>query len=95
MRHAAAQAATQPDLGANQEGGREDQFLSVRVLAREASKIVDQLNLPISGSRTRKLVRQFVHEGRADVNFRTWFISYADPTGETAVRNVLREKRQA
>lgn len=95
MRTGAAQAAIQPDLGANQEGDREDQFLSVRVLAREASKIVDQLNLPISGSRTRKLVRQFVREGRADANFRTWFISYADPTGETAVRNVLREKRQA
>ena len=87
-----ATAATSPDLGANQEGSRRDEFLSVPVLAREARKIVEELRLPISGSRIRKLVRRFVETGRSDVDFRTWFIAYADPTGETAVRNVLRER---
>lgn len=80
----------QPDLGANQEGTRADGFLSVPVLARQARRIVEDLNLPISGSRVRKLVARFVREGRADIDFRTWFIAYADPTGETAVRNVMR-----
>lgn len=80
---------TQPDLGANQEGSREGDFLSVPTLSRQAHKIVATLDLPISGSRVRKLVRRFVREGRADIDFRTWFIAYADPTGETVVREVM------
>lgn len=83
-------AAIQPDLGAKQEGARAEGYLSVPTLVRQARKIVEEQQLPISGSRLRKLVRRFVDEGRADVDFRTWFISYADPTGETAVHNVLR-----
>ena len=82
--------ATQPDLGANQEGEGQEEFLSVPVLARQAFKVVEDLDLPISGSRVRKLVRRFVREGRGDIDFRTWFIAYADPTGETAVRNVMK-----
>lgn len=78
-----------PDLGANQEGSRRDEFLSVRTLSAQAQHVVAILNLPISGSRVRKLVRRFVAEGRSDIDFRTWFIAYADPTGETAVRNVM------
>ncbi len=83
--------ATQPDLGANQEGTG-GEYLSVRMLSREAHKCADAMNIAISGSRIRALVRQFVREGRTDVDFRTWFIGYADPTGETAVRNILRER---
>ncbi len=82
--------ASQPDLGANQEGHHPGDYLSVPVLARQAAMIVAEKNLPISGSRVRKLVRRFVREGRTDVDFRTWILGYADPTGETAVRNVLR-----
>lgn len=84
----------QPDLGANHEGSRRDEFLSVSTLAREARKIAADLNITISGSRLRKIVRRFVDEGRSDVEFRTWFLAYADPTGERAVRNVLRERQQ-
>jgi hypothetical protein len=83
---------TQPDLGANQEGARRDGFLSVPVLARQARHIVADLALPISGARVRRLVRQFVDNGRADLDFRTWFIAYADPTGEAAVKNVSKER---
>lgn len=85
---------TQPDLGANHEGDRADQFLSVRTLSREARKLVDELDLPISGCRMRKLIRRYVREGRSDVDFRTYFLTYADPTGELACRHVLRELRE-
>jgi len=83
-------SAPKPDLGANQEGHNPNDYLSVPVLARQAALIVAEKNLPISGSRVRKLVRRFVRQGRGDVDFRTWFIGYADPVGETAVRNVMR-----
>jgi hypothetical protein len=85
-----AMRATQPDLGANQEGSPGNTYLSVRTLSREARKVVDELDLPVSGSRMRDLIRRFVSEGRGDIDFRTWVIAYADPTGETAVRNVMR-----
>lgn len=86
-----AEPDTQPDLGANQEG-RETGYLSVPTIARQAEAIVADLGLSISGSRIRRLVRRFVREGRTDIAFRTWFISYADPTGEKAVRNVMRDR---
>ncbi len=79
-----------PALGANQEGARQDEFLSVRTLTFGARQINAKLNLGLSGSRIRKLVRRFVREGRSDVDFYTGVIAYADPTGEVAVRNVLR-----
>ena len=79
-----------PALGANQEGARQDEFLSVRTLAAGAAQINTELNLGLSGSRIRKLVRRFVREGRSDLDFYTSFIAYADKTGDTATRNVLR-----
>ena len=83
----ASSAISKPDLGANHEGHSE--YLSVPTLTRQARYVAEDLRLPISGSRIRKLVRRFVNEGRGDIDFRTWFISYADPTGETAVRHVM------
>lgn len=83
--------ADKPDLGANQEGQGGG---LVRHFARHAQKLAEELDLPISGSRIRRIVRRYVREGRFDIDFRTWFISYADPTGETAVRNVMREREQ-
>jgi len=80
---------TCPNLRANGE----TDFLSPRILMREASKVCDDLHLNIRGARLRTLVDRFLEHGRADVDFRTWFISYADPTGESAVRNVMRGAR--
>jgi len=79
-----------PALGDIQEVARQDEFLSVRTLAAGAAQINTKLNLGLSGSRIRKLVRRFVREGRSDIDLYTWFIAYADPTGEVAVNNVLR-----
>jgi len=77
-----------PALG-DQEVARQDEFLSVRTLAAGAAQINTKLNLGLSGSRIRKLVRRFIREGRSDLDFYTWF-AYADPTGERAVGNVMR-----
>ena len=79
-----------PNLRAN--GERQDGFLSPRVLMREAEKVCDDLDLDIRGPRLRSVIDRFVNEGRSDIDFRTWFISYADPTGETAARQVDRER---
>jgi len=86
----ATATTARPDLGGNQEGERQDSFLSVRTLAAGAAQINTALNLGLSGSRIRKLVRRFVREGRSDVDFYTWFIAYADTTGEAAVNRVMR-----
>ncbi len=79
-----------PALGDNQEVARQDSFLSVRTLAAGAAQINTALNLGLSGSRIRKLVRRFVREGRSDLDFYTWIVAYADHTGEQAVNNVLK-----
>jgi len=79
-----------PALG-DQEVARQDEFLSVRTLTFGAAQINAKLNLGLSGSRIRKLVRRFVREGRSDLDFYTWF-AYADHTGEQAVNNVLKSQ---
>lgn len=81
----------QPTHGAKREAT--DEHLSERVLIREARKVVIDLRLPICGSRLKRIVRRYLEEGRGDIDLRTWLLSYADPTGETAVRNVLREQQ--
>jgi len=84
--------AVPPALGVNQEVAGQSEFLSVRRLYPTAQLINDKRNLGLSGSRIRKLVRRFVREGRSDIDFYSSFIAYADKTGETAVRNVLKDR---
>lgn len=83
-------AHTEPNPRAKAERQTEGQHLHPKVLAREAAKVAADLDLRMSPARIRLLVRRFVSEGRSDLDFRTWFIAYADPTGETAVRNVMK-----
>lgn len=96
-----APPSTKPDLnafpGANREV-RNDQFLSRKTLTREAIKVVSAMGVDVRPARVRKLVDRFIDDGRSDLiddhrtveGFRHWFITYLDPTGETAVRNVMR-----
>ena len=81
-------ATPSPNLRAN--GERQSEFLSPRILTREAAKVCADLDITLSPPRLRALVTRYVDEGRTDLGFLTWFISYADPTGEAAVRNVMR-----
>lgn len=81
-----------PNLRTN--GERQAEFLSPRVLMREAAEVCDDLGLDLGGPGLRKVIDRFVREGRFDRDFRTWLTtSYADPTAETAIRNVMREAR--
>lgn len=88
---AAIAAIPSPNLRAN--GERQAEFLSPRIVMREAAKVCADMGLEIRGARLRRLVGRFIAEGRSDLDFRTWFIGYADPTGETAVRNVMMRQR--
>lgn len=77
-----------PDLGANHEGAGAGEFPCAATLSREAYRAVVDLDLGISGSKARQLVRSFIrdtNEGRTTADFRTW---YADPTCQTAIRNL-------
>lgn len=60
-------------------------------LLREAAELVVALGIEVSASRLRRLVRRFVATSRPGDSFAAWFIAYPDPTGETAVRNVMAE----
>jgi len=62
----------------------------VQAFSNLARRVADDNGLPISQNRIQRLVRRYIAERRADIDFRTWFIAYADPTGETAVRNVMK-----
>jgi hypothetical protein len=59
---------------------------------REAAAVAADLGLAMSPCRIRRLVTAYLHVGHTDVDFRTWFLGYADPTGDTAVRNLTRQE---
>lgn len=61
---------------------------TVQSLAAEARELAGGLGLALSANRLQRIVRRYA-EQRPTGDFRTWFIAYADPTGETAVRNVM------
>lgn len=65
----------------------------VQALASHARRIADEQSLVISQNRIQRLVRRFIAERRADIDFRCYFLGYADPTGEAAVRNVMRSRQ--
>ena len=73
---------------------RADDFLSPRIVAREAAKIVAAVGIEIRPAALRRLVTRFIHDGRTSLlDLERMVIGYADPTGETAVRNVIRGGR--
>lgn len=67
--------------------------LSVQVLTREAHKVQGAMGLHLSQNRLQRIVRRYLSEGRTDLDFRSWFLGYADPTGNAAVRNAMRAQR--
>ena len=83
VRRKHAATTDSPNLRANGES-------SPRALMRDAAKAAADLGLAMSPCRIRRLVTRYLREGHT-TDFRTWFLGYADPTGEQAVRNVLRD----
>jgi len=59
-------------------------------LARQQPELQDA-----SANKVSRLVRAFIAAGLHERDLVNWIIAYADPTGETAVRNVMRERRSA
>jgi hypothetical protein len=77
-----------PRTGGSQQGDH----LSVETLTREARKVLAARGEEMSPSRLSKVIRRYIRVGRGDVDFRSWFIAYADPVGEQATRNVMRQR---
>ena len=93
MTTTAANAATQAFPGANRED-RTAGFLSPKTVTREAIKVLTDLHLDVRPAGVRVLVKRFIESGHTSTSdLRSWVIAYADPTGETAVRNVMRGAR--
>ena len=71
-------------------------------LAREAFSILDARGITVSRSKISRIARDYLrHAVGSTATFESWLLSalhvdfarviaYADPTGETAVRHVLR-----
>lgn len=88
---ARALSTTEP---AGSRESRESGFLHPRIVAREAVKVLADLGLDVRPAAVRVLVSRFIAEGHTTTDdLRSWVIAYADPTGETAVRNVMRADR--
>lgn len=78
-----------PNLRAN--GERKDQFLSARIVAREAAKILSTAGIDIRPAVLRRLVTTFINTGHTTLReLEPFILGYADPTGERAVRNAMR-----
>lgn len=72
---------------------REQRFLSPRIMQREAAKILAAKGIPVGPGMLRRLVTRFIQEGYTTLaEIEPFLLSYVDPTGETAVRNVIRER---
>jgi hypothetical protein len=59
----------------------------------DAEAVMRAHGLRVSPRRLRRIVNRFVTERQAGQDFRAWFLGYSDPTGEQAVRNVMRGQR--
>lgn len=72
---------------------RQERFLSPRVMQREAAKILAAKGIDVSAGMLRRLVTRFIQEGYTTLSeIEPFLLSYSDPTGETAVNNVVRER---
>jgi hypothetical protein len=80
-----------------QRGMREtkkDRRLSQITLVRDAMKFADASGMSIRHVAVRRMVARDLESGSSDDDFRS-LITYADPTGERAVSNVMHERGAA
>lgn len=69
-------------------------FLSPRVVAREAVKILNAMDIEVRPAMLRRLVTRFIKAGHTTLReLEPFVLDYADPTGETAVRHVMWERQ--
>lgn len=80
--------------GETPQPSRRDLFLSPRIVAREAVKVLAARGDEIRPAVVRVLVKRFIEEGHTTLaEIEPFVLGYLDPTGETAVRNVMRSRR--
>lgn len=73
---------------------RQDQFLNPRVVAREVAKVLAASGQEVRPASVRRLVTGFIRHGYTTLaEVEGFVLGYADPTGETAVGNVMRGRR--
>lgn len=65
---------------------------TVEAAIRAAHDFIAAAGLNLRPRKVTRLVRAYLATRAAQQSFGAWLIAYADPTGETAVRNVLRER---
>jgi hypothetical protein len=65
---------------------------TVDALVRAVERHPDVVTAGIGHRWIARLVRRFVLQGVAEYDLVQYVVGYADPTGETAVRNVMRER---
>lgn len=67
---------------------------TVEALVRRAAVTFDRDGIKVSPSKLSRIIRAHIRESGslkvAAANLETYCLSYADPTGETALRNVMR-----
>ena len=69
---------------------RTERFLSPRIVAREAAKILTARGEEVRPAALRSLVRRFIELGHTTTReLEVYLLHYADPVGEEAVRNVM------
>jgi hypothetical protein len=90
----ATASALSRNLPANGEiAKREDMFLSPRIVMRRAVKIMTAKGIEIHPAVLRRIVTRFIRQGYTRLaDLEPFVMAHADPTGEDAVRNVLRER---
>lgn len=64
--------------------------VSLRELVAEGVRIVERYRLRLNRREVRRIIARFVESGRTVDELLAYVLDYADPTGETAVANVMR-----
>jgi hypothetical protein len=79
----------------NDVGGGKDTAVSAALVSRYVSLAkADPALRDVSANKVSRLVRDFLASGLQERELIRYVVGYADPTGETAVRNVMRRARQ-
>jgi hypothetical protein len=75
--------------------GGKDTAVSAALFSRYVTIAKAQPELAdVSANKVSRIVRSFIAAGLHERDLVSYVVGYADPTGETAVRNVMRERRQ-
>jgi hypothetical protein len=75
--------------------GSKDTAVSAALVSRYVAIAKAQPDLAdVSANKVSRIVRSFIAAGLHERDLVSYVVGYADPTGETAVRNVMRERRR-